>query len=66
MQSHVSLVRPFYGGLGTRWRAERPSPFLRFELFDECGEMQGNGSRRRDVLVFEALHFLRHFLPGLY
>jgi len=29
--------------------------FPRFELFDECGEMRGNGSREGVVLVFEAL-----------
>jgi hypothetical protein len=29
--------------------------FPRFELFDECGEMRGNGSREGVILVFEAL-----------
>jgi hypothetical protein len=31
------------------------SPCLRFELFDECSEMQGDGGRQGVVLVFEAL-----------
>jgi hypothetical protein len=31
------------------------SPFLRFELLNECSEMRGNLSRCRVVLAFEAL-----------
>jgi hypothetical protein len=30
------------------------SPFLRFELPDECSEMRGDGSRQRVVLVLQA------------
>ena len=37
--------------------AARPSsiPVLRFELLDECSEMQGSGSREGAVLVLTAL-----------
>jgi hypothetical protein len=29
--------------------------FLRFELLEECSEMQGDGGRQSVILVFEAL-----------
>jgi hypothetical protein len=32
----------------------RLSPFLRFELLNECSEVRGNGSRQRVVLVLQA------------
>jgi hypothetical protein len=32
----------------------RLSPFLRFELLNECSEVRGNGSRQRVILVVQA------------
>ena len=33
------------------------SPFLCFELLDECGEMRGDGGREGVVLILEALPY---------